>query len=147
MKVKKIITQDEELDITEATLLTTEEAEMLPHRLRNYKNQWWLRSPGYSQNFVAYVSSGGPIIYGGLYVCYSEVAVRPALKIRNLESSNLTIGDTFVFHNKRFEVIDAETAFCLEDIDTHRFCPNRQSNDYETSDVKKYVDDWFNGVK
>ena len=44
---------------------------------------WWLRSPGYDSDYVAYVYFGGYVYYGD--VSYDGIGVRPALWI-NLES-------------------------------------------------------------
>lgn len=46
---------------------------------------WWLRSPGYYQNYAAYVINDGSVNYNGYYVNYDIYAVRPALWI-NLDS-------------------------------------------------------------
>ncbi len=46
---------------------------------------WWLRSPGFSQDSAAYVTTNGYVIESGLYVYNYYVAVRPALWV-NLES-------------------------------------------------------------
>lgn len=146
MRIKKLTMQDEALEITEATLLTAEEAETLPHRLREYEYWWWLRSSGDTQYAAALVYSYGSVNYYGISVYGDGVYVRPALKIQNLESSNLAVGDTFIFHDKIFEVINKTTAFCTEDIGTYCFRKGWKAidaNDYETSDVKKYVDNWF----
>ena len=44
-------------------------------------SQWWLRSPGYYQNYAAYAYSRGGVREDGRYVCYRYDAVRPALWI------------------------------------------------------------------
>lgn len=46
---------------------------------------WWLRSPGFNQNYAADVSTGGSVYYGGDRVHSEYGAVRPALWI-NLDS-------------------------------------------------------------
>lgn len=46
---------------------------------------WWLRSPGYSQNYAAIVNYDGSVYYYGNLVNYANDAVRPALWI-NLDS-------------------------------------------------------------
>ena len=148
MTVDKIVTQKEELEIIGATLLSIEEAEKLPLRLRKYNRWWWLRSPGYFSNFATGVSSGGSVDRHGYRVSSSIVAVRPALIIKNLKSSNLKILDQFEFGGKIFEVISKDTSFCLEDIGIYTFRKNykiedNNANDYEKSDIKKFVDDWF----
>lgn len=42
---------------------------------------WWLRSPGYGQNYAAGVGRDGDVDEGGLYVFYDDYADRPALWI------------------------------------------------------------------
>lgn len=72
--------------------------------------------------------------------------VRPALKISNLALSNLSIKDKFIFSGKTFTVISKDYALCDESIGN---CPFRKdwgakdANVYEASDVKKFVDEWF----
>ena len=52
----------------------------------NSGSRWWLRSPGYSQNFAADVSRGGTVSEFGDYVDDDDHAVRPA---RWIDLSNL----------------------------------------------------------
>lgn len=42
---------------------------------------WWLRSPGYIQNYAAYVNNDGAVYENGNYVYLDTYAVRPALWI------------------------------------------------------------------
>lgn len=144
---RKVITiiQDEEIDIKGATLLASDKAEVLPLRLRKYHDRWWLHSPGFSQSFVACVFDDGSVRYGGGRVCNDFYCVRPILII-NLKSSNLKIGDVFVFGDKEFEIISDTIAFCKSDIGEYYFrkaFSSEDANDYEASDVKKFVDKWF----
>ena len=129
-----------------ATLLSVDEArKLLSKKDREYSNWWWLRLPGYYQDYAAYVSTDGLVDCTGYDVDYADVCVRPALKI-NLESSGLTIGDTFSFGGKTFKIISDDLAFCLEDIGTHCFRKDWKTPDanvYEASDVKKFIDAWF----
>lgn len=148
MKVKNIIrciAEEADLNILGATLLTIDEVKQLPMRLRKYGLYWWLRSPGYYPNYNAAVG------YGSFYnFCVNadivNNAVRPVLIIRNLESSNLRIGDTFEFGDKQFEIISHDRAFCLTDIGKCAFRKDKRAsdaNDYEKSDVKEYINNWF----
>lgn len=144
MKVTKIIAVPEEIEITGATLLSIEESEALPLRLRVYKNVWWLRAPG------RYYDCAECVLYDGyshnVYVRDDGSGVRPALQIKNLESSNLKIGDLFIFGKKKFEIVSDSLAFCIEDIGKCCFRKDWRAegaNDYEKSDVKKFVDAWF----
>ncbi len=146
MIIKKIEKRLVKIDVVGATILSVEEAENLPVGLREYKTGWWLRSPGHDSVHAATVIHRGPIYDYGEIVNYTGDAVRPALKISNLESSNFQVGDRFKFGGKPFQVISNCLAFCLGDIGQHCFRENRrapEANDYEKSDIKKYVDDWF----
>ena len=148
MKVNKIVTQliSEELEIKGATLLSIEEAKKLPLRLREYEAWWWLRSPGYYPFNVTRVYRSGTVDSDGEDVDCNHGTVRPALIIKNLESSNFTIGDCFTFGDKTFEIISENLAFCLGDIGECVFRKNYHAidaNDYVQSDVKKYIDKWF----
>ncbi len=146
MKVEQIITKPVELEIIGVTLLSVEEAEKLPIRLRQYNREWWLRSRGVHQLYATSVYYDGSVNDEGYNVNYAFNCVRPALIIKNLGSSALQISDVFIFDGKKFEIIDDETAFCLEDIGCRRFRDNwrvKDANNYESSDVKKFVDAWF----
>lgn len=125
--------------------MSIEEAEKLSIDILKYEGWWWLRSPGYFQNIVDAVNCDGSIYCFGYPVRIDHGYVRPALLIQNLESSNFKIGDTFTFREKQFKIILEGLAFCLEDIG--RSCFSGNSSDYETSEIKKYVDDWFNGIR
>ena len=147
MLVKKYVTDDVNLDITGATLLSIEEAGQLPLELRKYNNWWWLRSPGKDYDFAASVNTLGTVLYNGDAISSSSDAVRPALQIKNTQSSNLQVGDKFEFGGKEFKVISYNLAFCVTDIGKCCFRKDwkaADSNDYEKSDVKKFVDEWFN---
>lgn len=148
MKVNKIVksTVEEELEITGAMLLSAEEAEKyLTHKERIYDSAWGLCSPCYDCDCAAYVGcSGYTHNYFGVDVDY-EFGVRPALQIKNLESSNLKIGDTFEIGDYEFKVISENLAWMFkQDIgrcEFNKYLAN--GNNYETSDVKKFVDKWF----
>lgn len=134
------------LEVSGATLLTREEVKQLPKRLREYGKWWWLKSPGNYYNYAANVFEEGYVNRFGNYVDIKNLAVRPALIISNLEVSNLNIGDTFKFGDKEFEIIFDDKALCLSDIGQCAFRKNwvaSDAYDYEKSDVKKYVDNWF----
>ena len=154
MKLKVIRKTEEKVDlkITGATLLSIEEAEALPNYLCRYNNWWWLRSPGVELNCASYVNASGYINFNshGEFVDDSETSIRPALKIENLESTGLKVGDSIFFDDKEFEVISDTLAFCNTDIGKHCFRDDEEAeraNDYETSDVKKFIDGWFKRAK
>lgn len=133
-----------------ATLLSAEEAEtLLSKEERAYNNWWWLRTPG---NYSAYACDvnyyGGVNDIGHLVYNYSS-GVRPALNI-DASASNITVGDVFMFGGKEFKVLSPKLAWMHKDDIGN--CAFRQdwkaedANNYEASDVKKFVDAWFDNA-
>ena len=133
------------IKILGSTLLSVEEAEnLLTKENREYPHcdWWWLRSPGTGSNRAASVDFDGDVTYNGDFVDYDNFCVRPALEISNLEASNLLIGDVFEVGNYKFRVISENLAWMYkQDIGDHRF--NDETNVYEQSEIKHFVDDWF----
>lgn len=146
MKLRTIRKTEEEVDIeiTGATLLPIEDAGVMPDHL------WrWLRSPADGPGIASIVSYDGCVFHVGFIVDHlRDNAVRPALKIENLKSTNLKIGDSIFFGGKEFEIISDSLAFCKTDIGEP--CPRKDcakcANKYERSDIKKFIDDWFENV-
>ena len=91
--IKRIIAEEAELEIAGATLLTVEEAEKLPKRLRTYPRWWWLKTRGYLSHNAVIVTPVGYISKEGVDIAFAKGAVRPALVISNLEKSGLKIQD------------------------------------------------------
>jgi len=148
MKVNKIIksTVKEELEIVGATLLSIEEAEEYLTRVeRAYDCWWWLCSPSRFSYCATLVYCDGDIIGYGDSVHDGGICVRPALQIKNLESSNFEIGNTFQIDDYEFKIISDNLAWMYkQDIGHYAFNEDyEKGNDYETSDVKKVVDKWF----
>lgn len=142
-EVKQYI--NEELEIEGITLPSIEEVEEVPLELCKYNCDWWLRSKGDCSYYAAYVLNDGTIIDWGMDVDHPKV-VRSILRISNLKSSNLQLGNTFKFGGKIFKIISKNLAFCLTDIGMCVFRNGwraEDANDYEQSDVKKFIDDWF----
>ena len=142
MLVNKIIIKQENLEISGATLLSVEEAEKLDSACLKADSLWWLRSPGICFIFAACVD-GGSVSEDGLHVG-RELAVRPALIISNL--GDFKVGDKFTVGEYAFTIISDEYALCDDIIGDSPFRENDKADnadDYEASDIKKYVDDWF----
>lgn len=131
------------LEILSATLPSVEEAKnLLTIEERMYRDWWWLRSPGYDYFYVAYVDADGSIYTLGYFIDRCSDAVRPILRIKY--NNNWNVGDIFLLNNKKFKIISKDLAFCLEDIGGFYFNRTVNNNEYEHSDIKKYVDNWFN---
>lgn len=148
MKIEKLITttQEQDLKITGITLLSIEEYEKYKENICAVKTwYWWLRSPGYDENYTAVVRGSGLVSHYGSSVDITY-GVRPALII-NLESSNLQISDKFKVKGYTWTVISDTLAICDEIIGEESFRDNLRApdaNDYEASDVKKYIEEWWN---
>lgn len=124
------------------TLLSLEEYQELKPNISLLNHWWWLRSPGDSAYEAAFVhGADGFVDAAGLDVG-GAFGVRPALV---LESSTLQIGDIFEFGNHIFTVISDKYALCNGSIGNHCFREDwkaKDANNYETSDVKKYIESW-----
>lgn len=146
MKVKKIFTTDRSIDFDAVgvTLLTVEEAKELPQKIFTAVTiTWWLRSPGNDENYVACVFGKYGLIDACGHDVKEEFGVRPALIFK---SSDLEIGDKFIAFNYEWTVIDSNKALCNSIIGCSAFCNDwktHTANDYEKSDIKKYIDRWF----
>lgn len=148
IRADKLITSKEsiELEIDGVTLLTTEEAKALPREQIKIGDDWWLRSPGYNVNNAAFVDGEAGFVYDYGYNVSKEFGVRPALQISNLQSSNLEIGDRFDFADYSWTVIAEDKALCDDIIGYSAFRKDwkaKDANDYEKSDIKKYLEDWW----
>ena len=146
MEAEKLITTTEpiELEITEITLLSKEEYEKAKENIQLLACWWWLRSPGRSY-YAAYVYGGGWVCANGIGVDYVGIAVRPALKIRNLESTNLQIGDKIQLAGYTWTVISGGIVLCDEAVGRTCFRKDWKAGDanaYEASDIKKWIRNW-----
>ena len=145
MKVNKQIISTVETDVTvnKVTLLSeTEYLECKPH-IKPISSWWWLRSSGRYRSRAAYVIPDGSIYYS--YVDHDDAVVRPALRISNIESSNLKIDDKFKLDGKTWTVISNKLALCDSWVKQMAFRSDWQATDayqYEKSDVKKWLDEY-----
>lgn len=149
-KIVEVITPYD-LEIDGVTLLSAEEAEeFLGIGDREYVDDWLLRSPGEGDGRVAFVHGDGAISNYGCLASDESVKVRPALKISNLESSTFRIGDSFMISCYRFKIISPNLAFMeCQDIGYYAFnydCYNKFSCVYSTSDVKEWIEEWYENL-
>ena len=152
---KKELYLEEDIKITRitgATLLPVEEAKKLDKEILKVDNPfvrkntaWWLRSRGKYDNEAACVFDDCG--YVGNYFVSCNLGVRPALEINDLKSSDLKIGDKFIFGEHDFTIISDKYALCDDIIGKCAFREDWKNiynaNVYEESDVRKFVDDWF----
>ena len=129
----KLIPQYKLEDVSEITLLTVDEARKLSQYIRACGCWWWLRSPGYYQNYAAYVYYIGDVYEYGTNVNTDNGAVRPAFKISNLKSSNRKV----LVENLWCTVVDTDLVIADMPICKHRFDAN--FNDWDKSELKAYI--------
>ena len=152
MKIEKVImtTQEQELEIKEVTLLSECEYTEYETNIPPANEWWWLRSPGDSRYDATTVNYDGSL--SDYDVDSSSGCVRPALKISNLQSSNLQIGDTFYMAGYSWTVIGEGLALCNQCVGQTAFRKEwhaDDANDYDASDIKKWLAEWAanNGIK
>lgn len=135
-----------------ATLLSKDEVHNLlkkGERKCTYQGElhwWWLRSLGHNQGYAAFVDDEGDVSFSGETVTDDDGCVRPALII-NLQLCNLHLGDIFEFGEYKFKVISKQYALCKGAIGKCAFGKDYEAKDanvYDKSDIKKFVDNWFN---
>lgn len=136
--------KNNDIDVLEVTLLSVEEAGELPKEMLKSDHSWWLRSPGYLAFEVALVDGdcGDVIDDGGLVD--EELGVRPALKL-NLKS--LKRGISFFYKGYEWEMISDDTALCKSIVGKCAFNVDGNNNEYESSDIKQWLNDWWKKVE
>lgn len=142
MKIKKLIEMECDAEFVGLTLLSANEYTENMEFIKPLGDCWWLRSPGYYGYDASYVSYGGSLSSD----VYSVIgSVRPAL-ILNPESS-LLVGDKFIYYDHNWTVISAQYALCDEKFCRMAFRKDwrvNDANDYEASDIKRYLDSEWN---
>lgn len=102
-----------DLDDVEVTLLSVEEAKALPGDILAFPDWWWLSSPVKNPGKAAYVEYGNSVdCENGYFIINKYNCVRPALKIYNLDSLNLVVGQKVLFWT--IFGITLETTLCLQ---------------------------------
>ena len=141
----------------EAETLLTQEQRVLTRRYscykatKEYRWEWWLRSPSaVDAEMIEVVRRDGTI--SDTNWLNDNCCVRPVLLTEDLTSLGLNKGDKFEFGGYTFTIISEGYALCDDGLTNMTFRkddadPEGANNDYETSDVKKYIENWFNGVR
>ena len=143
---KQIVTEEErKIEIDEITLLSVEEYETYQNAIPKITLWWWLRSPGtYDVGTATDVGTDGCMYNISVT---SDDGVRPALRIKNPESSNLKIRDKFRLAGYMWTIIGDGLALCDDVFGNCAFRKNWKAQDaniYEKSDIKKWLENWAN---
>lgn len=137
MKVKGIKTTEIEIDIevNKITLLSIVEYQKYKEKIPRISNWWWLRSPGHGSYRVAFIDDIGCIDDFGNYTFCDKCTVRPVLLG--------TFGEIAEFEFAGYEwiVLSENIAICKDYLTYMIF--DEKSNDYEKSEVKRYLEKWL----
>lgn len=132
------VTEDIEKDIQGITLLSVEEAKGLSNSTSTRCEQpWWLRSAEVVDGSNGYIYDIGNSVY-------EELGVRPALQIEF--SPDLYFGDQVRVFDRFWTVVSHDCLLCDTIIGQAPFRKDGQAQnakDYEASDIKKWLEDWF----
>lgn len=131
-------------EIESIYLLSIQQAERLPRYILAIGDSWWLRTPGTFCG-TAEVDENSNVNYFGLKVDYNWCGVRPALTVKNLDSLNYEIGETVKVLGLTAQYIGDNSVLLCESIAKHRF--DSKSNDYETSEIKQFIEEWLETKK
>ena len=133
------------LDLKEITLLSIEEAKLAEQNVPDILNKnsvWWLRSPGAYGDLATCVLEFGGIVDYGVRMDLNY-GVLPALRIDNLKSNHLQIGDKIQIASRSWTVISDDLVLCDKIIKREPFNRDKtRGNDYESSHIKEFLDKW-----
>lgn len=147
MRIIKLVKQyiPLDMDITDITLLSTDEYDEAQPYIPEIKQIWWLRSQGKYEQTVAGVREDCELDYMGFNVNSPYLAVRPALRF-TADPELFPIRTQFKFGLEWWTVIDDGLALCNTCLGKMPFRKDLHAGDtniYEASDVKKFLDRWL----
>lgn len=142
-KIERIIRKTEmECKVLEATILTLEEYDRYQHLIPDVENWWWLRSPRNYAYGLAHVFTDGTV--GSANRAATNGGLRPALKLKVGKCKYLAPGDKLELKGAEYTVMDIadDVVFVLSDEIIARRQFDKTSNQWETSELKEYLENW-----
>lgn len=141
-------------------LMSKELFQTLPNHMKSFfdvngnPHWWWLRSFGYFQYHAAYVYNDGKVIHSGAPVDCGDGAVRPVLLINPdsgiLSNNGLDLIEFGCYNGKpvQWYVVDRRKGYLLlkNFLVDHCFRKDnhaKDADDYDASDIKKYLFEEF----
>ena len=149
MFLEKVTTERVEIPIEEITLLSVEEAEHLSDDVLACEDDWWLRSPGETSHFVAFVEGPFHDYVNTNGTCVDiDYGVRPALRVHPLHENpyGVRTGDTVILFGHKWTVISDTLILCNDLVGETVFRKNNEAEDanqYEVSDIKRWLELWY----
>jgi len=134
-------------DVKSIYLLSTTEAEKLPQWILANGAFWWLRSRSSSNRFAGYaaVVYGTGVIDDEGFPVDRSFNIRPALRLKNLDTMNLKVGEVVEVFDRMAQYIGNNSVLLCENISDSIF--DRESSNYRKSEIKKVVELWFEEKK
>ena len=138
-------------DIDYITLLSIEEYEKAKDYIPHTYNCWWLSSRGI-YGAVVFVDGYVNRICDKYYCVSKEYGVRPALKIKNEKHIGCCYspGDQIDICGVMWTVLPGDILLCNDIIGECAFRKDwraSDANDYEVSDIKKWIESWWDEKK
>ena len=99
-------------------LLSKKEYKKYENVIPRCKTSWWLRSPGFDDEYTIYVNRSDAIIGYGVNVRSEYLGIRPALKI---DTKLHQIGDRISYKSFSFTVIDKDLCIATVPINFNMF--------------------------
>ena len=144
--LKRIVTTEPvELDIAEVTLLSCEEYLELKDWIPPIYKAWWLCSSHIDDDIMAGVVGSHGSLDNNYTDSSGSFSVRPALRIRNLASQHLKIGDVIELAGYTWTVISDDMAICDAVVGKCCFRKDWRAPDagtYDKSDIKRWIEAW-----
>jgi len=131
-----------EFKVESINLLSVEEASTLPVNIAMFKHWWWLRTPGSRMNVTA-VAPGGHIMTGGFDADNQTGAIRPAIKVLNLDRFSIPLYGEVTFKNIKFIRISKDMLL-VNDSSFGNGCFDKKSNDYNSSEILRKIQETAN---
>lgn len=135
---------ERQIEIDKITLLSVDEYKANRYLISNVASWWWLRTPGTNIDYPGVEQIVNGWIFAG-HVSHID-GVRPILRIKNPESAFLKIGVKFRLADYTWTMLGDGLALCDDVIGECAFRKDWEAidaNDYEKSDVKKYLEEWI----
>lgn len=128
-------------DVESICLLSTAEAEELPQWMLANGTFWWLCSSGDKPTWAATVYGSGVIDSEGFVINDHCFGIRPVLRIKNLDTMNLKVGEVVEVFNCMAQYIGNNSVLLCENIGEGIF--DWKSNNYEKSEIRRVVELWL----
>lgn len=122
-------------------LLNKEEYKRYKDKIRYIEMYWWLRDRyGESSTSVYRVNDGG---FSSGYGASSPIGIRPCLKYDKVDSIiDSKEENCFLWNDTKWRIIDEENKIAISDLPIEFKEFDRESSEYETSDIRKFLKEW-----